>query len=296
MLKRYFSFLLSTQMVLMMCSPALASFIDRELLEKAKPFLEMTDLMVTNRVPRTDCRVDHPVLENLIANNQETGLILAQRMDDDRFNPSAHLRRGFLWSIGVDPDFPEPVEIFFCSAYEMLKRYVDGENVHIIKPAKNFNFEWITVNGYETLIDLEIAPLSELEVVYYTVDGEREYFYDEEGRTVYPYYFAYDEHLIWPAHLERLHIENPDVQIKYKYITLAQFFELMKKQDAHTSHELWDQWQLPKDNILRLQNQLDYRTAPEYERVRKFWSDYEELWKEVPKRLRELFQKYPEQE
>jgi len=278
MLKQLFALVLGIQIVLE--TSAAWAFIDRQLLQKAKPFLELTQLLVVNRSPRMDCRVNHPVLGNLIANDYLSSLTLQQQLDDDRFLPNAAYYRGFLWSIGVDPDFPEPLEIYSCSAYEMLKRYVDGENVNIIR--NNPHLEDVVVNGYETVTLMVLAPLSELQVVYYLVDGEREYFYDKEGKTVFPYYFAYDERLFKPAHILRLMLENPGIKVTHESISLSRFFQLMREQDANTSHELWNRWQLPEDNLLRVHNPLDPSTAPEYQQVR-------EIIEEMKNMIRGLF-------
>jgi len=260
-----------------------ASFVDRELLEKAKPFLDIIRFSVVNRAPRMDCRVDHPVLGNLIVNDKTVELALGERLEDIRFSPNAHHPRGFLLSIGVDPDFPEPLEIYPCSGYEMLKRYVDGETVNIIR--ENTKTQYVTVNDHEIRLDMVIVPLSELEVTYYIINGEREYFFDEQGKIVFPYYLPYDETWSLPAHLLGLKLKNPDVKIKEESITLAQFFELMKKQDADTSHELWNRRQLPENNISRVYSPLDYNTAPEYEKVRVFFEDVRELFDEMLKEL-----------
>jgi hypothetical protein len=82
-----------------------------------------------------------------------------------------------------------------------------------------------------------------------------------------------------------LDLDNPDVEIKEESITLAQFFELMRKQDADTSHELWNRRQLPQNNISRVYSPLDYNTAPEYETVRAFFEEVRNL---VDEMIREL--------
>jgi len=284
MWKRLFSFALGMQLILG-ASAVQASFIDRELLEKAKPFLEIIRFSVVNRAPRIDCRVDHSVLGNLIVNDKSVELAFGERLGDIRFFSTAYQTRGFLLSIGVDPDFPEPLEIYSCSGYEMLKRYVDGETVNIIR--ENTEEQYVKVNDRKILLDMVIVPLSELQVNYYIINGEREYFFDEQGKIVFPYYLPYDETWSIPAHLLGLNAKNPDAEIKEESITLAQFFELMRKQDADTSHELWNRRQLPENNISRVYSPLDYKTAPEYEKVRVFVDEVRNL---VEQMLREIRQ------
>jgi len=282
MWKRLFSFVLGMQLIFG-ASPVQASFIDRELLEKAKPFLELIRFFVVNRAPRIDCRVDHPVLGNLIVNDKSVELALGERLGDIRFLPTAYHSRGFLLSIGVDPDFPEPLEIYPCSGYEMLKRYVDGETVNIIR--ENTERQYLRMNDHKILLDMVVLPLSELQVNYYIVDGEREYFFDKQGKIVFPYYLPYDETWSLPAHLLGLKLKNPDAEIKEESITLAQFFDLMRKQDENTSHELWNRRQLPQNNILRVYSPLDYNTAPEYQKVRAIFEEVRDFVDEMLKEL-----------
>ena len=74
--------------------------------------------------------------------------------------------------------------IYPCSGYEMLKRYVDGETVNIIR--ENTEEQYVTLDDHKIRLDMVIVPLSELQVTYYIIiDGKREYFFDEQGKIVF---------------------------------------------------------------------------------------------------------------
>ena len=106
-----------------------------------------------------------------------------------------------------------------------------------------------------------------------------------KARLFFPYYLPYDETWSLPAYLLGLKTKNPDAEIKEESITLAQFFELMRKQDKNTSYKLWNRQQLPQNNISRVYSPLDYNTAPEYEKVRAFFEGVRDLVDEMLKEL-----------
>lgn len=255
---------------------ASAEFIDAQLLEKAKPFLEMVGVAVVNRSPRTDCRVDHSILGNLIMNSDKAIEVMTDRLSDIRF--TSPVVRGFLWTLGIDPDYPEPLELWSCKLYEMLLRFVNGETVNVIDGNEAGSVHWMEVMGYRTFNDARIMPLEQMTITYYLVNGEREYFFNESGQIVYPYYTL--SLFLKPAHLEKLKYEKPDTSLEMRQITLAEFFHRMKNQEPDVSHEIWEMGLTPENNMARLQKDyVDINTAPEYEEYRRKLNFLKELFR-----------------
>ena len=247
---------------------ARGEFVDRVLLERAKPFLQLVDVVAVNRTASPHCWVDHAVLGNLIMGSDTVGLVMVQRLHD-KYRSVSGFVRGSLWSIGVDPDFPEPLEIYSCSLYEMLNRYVNGESVRVLDGRRNGQLEVVEIMGYTTLNDLEIFPLSELKLMYFFVNGEREFFFNEAGQVVYPYYTYWENPDLKPVHLLALELQEPSTKFKVETITIAEFFELFKNQQGDELHEIWEAGVRPEDNLARKNNPLNINTAPEYENYRK---------------------------
>jgi len=72
MVKQIFYFLQQIQTMVLGASATLASSMNSKSLEKTKAFLKPKELFIVNPTPKIDCRINHPVLENLINNNQNT--------------------------------------------------------------------------------------------------------------------------------------------------------------------------------------------------------------------------------
>ena len=242
--------------------------------------MRIARLAVVNQLPGDNCTVDHPVLNNLVLDSDIGMLLMTNRLSDKRFEPSHQEIREFLWSIGVDADFPQSLEVGECSFYDILSRYVRGEPVSVL--TERSESPLLEVMGYHTWQDLQIVPLQDLTLMYYTIHGEREYFFDEQGRIVYPYYIALYM-ITGPAHLLPLMYKQPGVVQAHK-TNLAEFFERMRQQALDVSHEIWDVDVRPNDNLARIPNYLDYRAADEYQEMRKELENFRERLEESSRR------------
>ncbi len=213
-------------------------------LEKVKEQLERVMIPVSARAIRPGCRVGHPDWDNLVAHNELGSLYkLEMFVSDDRFVSRIYQDNIKYLLPGIDPLYPEPLEIQRCSLYEMVRRYVDGENVRVL-------FE-----------DNTIKPISQFPVFFYRINNQKEIYQDPNGNLWQPFYP--NNHI--PKHLRNRQnnlddpLEARKFMKKMNYtqysITLQQLIRIMANQKLNTQPKpvLW-----LTDDTQNIQNYTPY--------------------------------------